>query len=161
MATLDWVFIGVMVASMLMGAWRGLVVELLSLGNWAAAFVLAQWLAAEVAFRLPMASAPEAMRHAAAFGLVFVVALLLGSILIWLVGKLFQVAALRPADRALGAAFGVLRGGVLLLAAAVIVGLTPLKAEPWWTGSTLAGWATATLRGLKPVLPQEFGKYLP
>ena len=81
--------------------------------------------------------------------------------MIWLVGKLFQVAALRPADRALGAVFGVLRGAVLLLAAAVVMGMTPLKTEPWWTASTMAGWATATVRGLKPVLPQEFGKYLP
>ena len=161
MATLDWVFTGVVLASMLMGAWRGLIVELLSLGNWAVAFFLAQWLAPDAASRLPMAGAPETMRYAAAFGLVFVVTLFAGSIVIWLVGKLFQVAALRPADRALGAVFGLLRGGVLLLAAAVIVGLTPLKAEPWWTGSTLAGWATATVHGLKPVLPQEFGKYLP
>lgn len=161
MATLDWIFIGAISASMLLGAWRGLVVELLSLGNWAAAFVVAQWLAPAVALRLPMAGAPEAMRHAAAFGLVFVVAVFAGSILIWLVGRLFQVAALRPADRALGAVFGVLRGAVLLLAAAVIVGMTPLKAEPWWTASTMGGWATATVHGLKPVLPQEFGKYLP
>ena len=161
MATLDWIFIGAIVASMLMGAWRGLVVELLSLANWAAAFFFAQWLAPQLVSRLPMAGAPEAMRNAVAFGLVFVLAVFAGSILIWLVGKLFQVAALRPADRALGAVFGILRGGVLLLAVAVIVGMTPLKAEPWWTGSTLAGWATATVRGLKPVLPQEFGKYLP
>ena len=161
MATLDWVFLGVVVSSMVLGAWRGLVVEVLSLFNWAAAFVLAQWLAPDVALRLPMAGATETIRYAAAFGLVFVLAVFAGSMLIWLVGKLFQVAALRPADRALGAAFGVMRGVVLVLAAAVIVGMTPLKAESWWTGSILARWATATLHGLKPVLPLEFGKYLP
>ena len=77
------------------------------------------------------------------------------------VGRDGLESALRPADRALGAVFGVLRGFVLVLAAAVIMGMTPMKAEPWWTGSTVAGWATATLRGLKPALPQEFGKYLP
>ena len=161
MATLDWVCVCVVVVSMLLGAWRGLVVEVLSLCNWAAAFVVAQWLAPDVAMRLPMAGASGTIRYAAAFGLVFVLAVFAGSMLIWLVGKLFQAAALRPADRALGAVFGALRGVVLVLAAAVIVGMTPLKAEPWWTGSTVAGWATATVRGLKPALPQEFGKYLP
>lgn len=161
MATLDWILLGVVLVSMLVGALRGLIVELLSLANLAAAFVLAQWLAPDVASRLPMAGAPETIRYVAAFGIVFVVALFAGSILIWLVGKMFQVAALRPADRALGAVFGLLRGGVLLLAAAVVVGMTPMKDDSWWTGSTLAGWATATVRGLKPVLPQEFGKYLP
>lgn len=161
MATLDWVFLGVVVLSMVLGAWRGLVVEVLSLFNWAAAFVLAQWLAPDVATRLPMAGASETIRYAAAFGLIFLLAVFAGSILIWLVGKLFQVGALRPADRTLGAVFGVMRGVVLALAAVVIVGMTPLKAESWWTVSTLAGWATTTVRGLKPVLPQEFGKYLP
>ena len=161
MATLDWVCVCVVVLSMVLGAWRGLVVEVLSLANLAAAFVLAQWLAPDVAMRLPIAGASEVIRYAAAFALVLVLAMFAGTMLVWLVGKLFQVAALRPADRALGAVFGVMRGVVLVLAVAVIVGMTPLKAEPWWTGSTVARWATATVRGLKPVLPQEFGKYLP
>jgi membrane protein required for colicin V production len=44
-AVLDWVFIAVLVASLMLGAWRGLVYEVLSVMSWIAAFVLAQWLA--------------------------------------------------------------------------------------------------------------------
>lgn len=161
MAPLDWIFLGLLVASTLLGAWRGLVYEMLSLASWAAAFVLAQWFAPELAPQLPMAGAAEVLRYAAAFALVFVAAVFAGSLLTWLVSKLFQAAGLRPADRALGAVFGLMRGGVLLLAAAVLVGMTPLKSEPWWTQSASAGWVTATVKGLKPVLPQEFGRYLP
>ncbi len=161
MVVLDWVFLGVLVASMLIGAWRGLVYEVLSLANWAAAFVLAQMFAPALAQRLPMAGATDVIRYAAAFVLVFVAAVFAGSVLIWLVSKLFQVAGLRPADRALGAVFGLMRGVVVLLAAAVIVPMTPLRSDAWWRQSTAAGWATATLTGLKPALPQEFGRYLP
>ena len=93
MVTLDWIGIGVVVLSMVLGAWRGLVVEVLSLANLAAAFVLAQWLAPDVAMRLPMAGASEVIRYAAAFALVLVLAMFAGTMLIWLVGKLFQVAA--------------------------------------------------------------------
>ena len=93
--------------------------------------------------------------------LVFVAAVFAGSVLIWLISKLFQVAGLRPADRALGAVFGLMRGVVVLLAAAVVVPMTPLRSDAWWRQSTAAGWATATLKGLKPALPQEFGSYLP
>ena len=45
MAVLDWVFLAVLVASLLVGAWRGLVYEVFSVVSWIAAFVLAQWLA--------------------------------------------------------------------------------------------------------------------
>lgn len=161
MATLDWIFLGIVLLSMVVGAWRGLVVEVLSLLNWAAAFVLAQWLAPDVALRLPMAGASEMVRYAAGFALVFVLAVFVGSMLIWLLGKVFSIAALRPADRALGAVFGLMRGTVVLLALAVVVAMTPLKSDPWWVDSQAARWVTAIVKGLKPVLPQEFAKYLP
>ena len=49
MATLDWIFLAVLLVSMVVGAWRGLVYEMLSLANWVAAFVLAQWFGPAVA----------------------------------------------------------------------------------------------------------------
>ena len=45
MAALDWIFVALLLASMLMGAWRGLVYEFLSLAGWVVAFVVAQWFA--------------------------------------------------------------------------------------------------------------------
>ncbi len=161
MLALDWIFLGVLLLSMLVGAWRGLVYEVLSLANWVLAFFLARYFAPTVAAHLPMEGATEVVRYGIAFVLVFVGVVFAGSILIWLVSKLFQAAGLRPADRALGAVFGLMRGVVVLLAAAVLAAMTPMKAEPWWAESTAARWATATVKGLKPVLPPEFGKYLP
>ena len=43
MLTLDWILLAVLLASLLLGAWRGLVYEVLSVLNWVASFVLAQW----------------------------------------------------------------------------------------------------------------------
>ncbi|MBX9835253.1 MAG: CvpA family protein, partial [Burkholderiaceae bacterium] len=48
MHPLDWIFVGILTASLLIGAWRGLVFELLSLAGWVAAFFVAQWFAADV-----------------------------------------------------------------------------------------------------------------
>lgn len=161
MGVVDGVFAGVLVLSMLVGAWRGLVFEVLSLASWVAAFVLAQWLAPTVAAWLPMAGAAEVLRYAVAFVVVFVAAVFMGSLLTWLVSKLFQAVGLRPADRALGAAFGLLRGVVVLMALSVMVSMSPLKAQPWWQASASAPWVMAAVRALKPVLPLEFGKHLP
>ncbi len=161
MVALDWIFLVVMALSLLIGAWRGLVFEMLSLGTWVAAFFLAQWFAPVAARWLPMAGATETIQYAAGFVVVFIIAMFAGSVLTWLISRLFQVAGLRPADRVLGAAFGALRGVVLMLVAAVLVGLTPMRHDAWWTQSVGGHWAAATVKGLKPVLPHEFGKYLP
>jgi membrane protein required for colicin V production len=160
-ATLDWVFLVVLVASLALGAWRGLVYEVLSVLGWIAAFVLAQWLAPDAAAWLPMEKAADALRYAAGFVLVFIVAAFAAGLLAWLLKKLVEVVGLRPVDRTLGAAFGLVRGAVLLLAAAVVVNMTPLQRGEWWTESTGAGVSTTVLRGLKPVLPERFGQYLP
>lgn len=161
MVALDWICLAMLLLSLLIGAWRGLVYEVLSLATWVAAFVLAQWFAPTAARYLPMAGATEMVQYAAGFVVVFIGTVFAGSIVTWLISKLFQAAGLRPADRVLGAVFGAMRGVVLLLASAVLVGMTPMQTAAWWTESIGAGWATATVKGLKPVLPVEFGKYLP
>jgi len=143
------------------GAWRGLVFEVLSVLSWLAAFVLAQWFAPAVAEWLPMSGAAQPLRYAAGFALVFVGAVFAGGLLAWATRKMIEAVGLRPADRALGAAFGLVRGAVLLLAFAVVVNMTALRSAAWWTESWSAGVSTAALRGLKPVLPERFAQYLP
>jgi membrane protein required for colicin V production len=160
LAGLDWIFLAVLVASLVLGAWRGLVYEVLSVLGWAVSFYAAQWFAPQVATMLPLQSAAEPMRYAAAFVLVFIAALFAAGLLAFLLKKLVEAMGLRPVDRTLGAAFGVLRGLILLLAATVVMNMTALRATSWWQESRGAPWLEAALRGLKPVLPEQFAKYL-
>ncbi len=161
MAVLDWIFLAVLSVSLALGAFRGLVYEVLSVLGWIAAFVLAQWLAPDAAALLPMGKMAEPVRYAAGFVLVFVAAAFAAGLLAWLVKKLVEAVGLRPVDRTLGAAFGLVRGVVLLLAAGVVINMTSLKSGQWWQESMGASVVTAALRGLKPVLPEQFGQYLP
>ena len=161
MPVLDWIFVLVLLVSLALGLWRGLVYEILSMLNWVAAFILAQYLAPEVARHLPMSGAGEAVRYAAGFAVVFVVAVLVGGLLAVLGKKLLAAAGLAPVDRTLGAAFGLVRGVVVLLAFTVVVHMTPLKSGDWWQESTGASIGTAALKGLKPVMPEQFAKFLP
>ena len=161
MAALDWVFLAVLAASLLLGAWRGLVYEVLSVLSWLAAFVVAQWLGPEAGAWLPMAGAAEPLRFAAGFALVFIATVFAGGLLAWLTKKMVEAVGLRPVDRTLGAAFGLVRGVLLLLAFAVVVHMTPLRSGSWWAESVGAGVSTAALKGLKPVVPERFGQYLP
>jgi len=159
-AAVDWILLGVLVFSMVLGAWRGLVYELLSVLGWAASFYVAQWLAPDVATRLPIQSAAEPVRYAAAFVLIFIAAVFAAGLLAFLLKKLIEAIGLRPVDRTLGAAFGLLRGLILLLAATVVMNMTALKTSDWWQESQGAVALTATLKILKPVLPEQFAKYL-
>ena len=161
MAPLDWVVVSLLAASVLLGLWRGLVYEVLSVVNWLAAFVLAQWLAPRVAPMLPLSRAGESVQYAAGFVVVFIAALFAGGFVAWLLSKLVAAVGLRPVDRVLGGLFGVVRGLLAVLVLAVLVNLVGLARGTWWTESTTAGVAAAALRGLKPVVPERFGTYLP
>lgn len=160
LSAVDWTLVGVLVFSMLLGAWRGLVYEVLSVLGWAASFYAAQWFAPQVAVLLPFQSASEPVRYAAAFVLVFIAAVFAAGLLAFLIKKLVEAIGLRPVDRTMGAAFGLVRGVILLLAATVVMDMTALKGSTWWQASQGAALLTTTLKGLKPVLPEQFAKYL-
>jgi membrane protein required for colicin V production len=161
MQTLDGVFLAVVGISMLVGGWRGLVFEVLSVASWIAAFVLAQWFAPAAAQWLPMSGATEVVRYAAGFVLVFVAVIFTGALVAFVAKKLLAAVGLSPADRMLGALFGAVRGIVVVLAMTVLVGMTPMRNAAWWQDGIGAKWATVALQGMKPLLPEDFGKYLP
>lgn len=161
MATLDWIFGAVLLLSLAVGAWRGLVYELVALASWVLAFFLAQWVAPDLAHRLPLSEAGETVRYVVAFVLVFVLAVFVGGLLAALAKKLFSAIGLRPVDRALGAGFGLVRGVLIVLLATLILAMTPAREKTWWREAAGVEVALAVLEGLKPVLPPLFGKYLP
>jgi len=156
----DWILLGVLVFSMLLGAWRGLVYEVLSVLGWVVSFFVAQWFAPDLATRLPVQSASDPVRYAAAFVLIFIATVFAAGLLAFIFKKLVAAIGLAPVDRLLGAAFGVLRGMILLLAATVVIDMTALKTSSWWQESKGAPLLSATLQALKPVLPEKFAKYL-
>jgi len=132
----------------------------LSVLGWVVSFFVAQWFAPDLAARLPVQSAADPVRYAAAFVLIFIAAVFAAGLLAFLIKKLVAAVGLAPVDRVLGAAFGVLRGVVLLLAATVVIDMTALKTSDWWRESKGAPVLAATLKALKPVLPEQFAKYL-
>ena len=157
---LDAVLLAVLGCSMLLGLWRGLVYEVLSVLGWAVSFYAAQWFAPDLAAVLPLQSMSDPLRYAAAFVLVFVAALFACGLIASLVKKLVEAVGLRPIDRVLGALFGVLRGVILLLAVTVVINMTALKTSDWWTQSSGAPVLSQTLTAIKPLLPEPFAKYL-
>jgi membrane protein required for colicin V production len=146
---------------MLLGALRGLVYEVLSVMGWIAAFLLAQWFAPTVSEKLPMQGSGETLRFAAAFVLVFIASVFAAGLISALMKKLISAVGLRPVDRILGAIFGAFRGLILLLALSVVVHMTALHESDWWLESKGGPMLMTLLKGLRPMLPEKFGAFLP
>jgi len=158
----DGILGGVLLLSLVVGAWRGLVHEWMSLAGWVAAFVLAQWWAEDLARMLPVwREAAEQVRYALGFVLVFVASVFAASLLSWLLRKVVEGAGLRPADRSLGAIFGLLRGVLVLMVLAVVVRLLGMQSSSWWQESMLTPLLDVLLAGIKPWLPPNLQTYLP
>ena len=160
MHPIDWICLGVLLGSLLLGAWRGLLYEALSLAGWVAAYFVARWLAEWVGQALPMGDAPGEWRYAAGFVLVFIVVAFAGGMLAWAVRGAVRALGMRPVDRVLGAVFGALRGALLLLLLAIAVQLTGQGQAPWWRESASGAWLQGVLVQLHPVLPPALGQYL-
>lgn len=161
---LGWVDIGliaVLAISVIVGLWRGLVFELMSLFGWVVAYVLAQAFTPKVSGHVPLGEPGSALNHGAAFALVFIGVLIAWSLLARLVRLLIQATPLTVVDRLLGGGFGLLRGLVLLLAVATLVAFTPARQSPLWQASHGAAMLDVALQGLKPVLPADVARHLP
>ena len=151
----------VLALSFLLGLWRGIVQEVLSLAGWVAAFYVSQMYAPAAAAWLPMEGGSQMLRYAAGFVVVFVAVLAATVMVSLVVKKLVSAVGLGPLDRLLGSLFGLMRGVVILLAVTVLVGMTPMRETEDWKQAQGALWLQQLLHVLKPVLPADFGKYLP
>ena len=160
LSALDWICAALLLASLMLGAWRGLVFELMSIAGWVLAFLVARWSADVVGNWLPMGESPEPLRYAAGFVLVFIAVAFLCGMLATLARQAAKALGVRPVDRVFGALFGALRGVLVLVVLAALVLMTPMREEDWWRGSLSSAWLEMTLSWLQPLLPASFGKSL-
>jgi membrane protein required for colicin V production len=151
----------VLLVSALVGVMRGLVLEVLSLLGWVVSYVAAQMLAPVVSPSIPIGAPGSALNHAAALIISFIVVFIVWALLVKLIRALLHATPLQVVDRVLGAGFGLLRGGVILLLIATIVMLTPMGKAQVWQQSAGAGWLAQALFVLKPMLPEALGRHLP
>ncbi len=150
---LGWVDVGmiaVVALSALVGAVRGLTFELLSLAGWVAAWCAGLWLGPVIAPYLPIGPVGSPLNIVASFACAFLVVLILWGLLARAVSAAVKRTLLSPADRLLGAAFGLVRGVAGLLAIVVVLAYTPVVATQAWRDSVGVGWLNAVLRELMP-----------
>lgn len=130
MTGFDFTVIAILLVSLLLGLWRGLIYEVLSLVGWPVAFVLSKLYGGSIVPMMP--GMQEAMRISLAYAAIFIAALIVWGVLVWLLSKLVKAVGLGWLDRMLGGVFGALRGVLAILALVWLAGMTPIPEQPFW-----------------------------
>ncbi len=132
----DWIIVGILVVSSLISLKRGFIKESLSLVIWFSAFFIAMLFHPNMESLLSEYIPAASLRSMAAFGIIFIAVLLVGSVINGLIAQLVKVTGLTGTDRLLGMIFGFLRGVVLLLATFVFLpNIVPIQEDSWYKES--------------------------
>lgn len=134
---IDYIVIGVLALSVLIGLWRGLISEVLALAIWVAAFWVAWMFGPVVAAHFEHLIELPSIRIIVGYGLCFVAVLILGALLRFVIGKLIESTGLSGTDRLLGMLFGFARGVLLVTLLVFLLGFTAFTRDPWWQQSVL------------------------
>lgn len=126
----DLTILAVIVISALLAFMRGLVREVLSVGSWVGAIFFAMWAEPFVDDRFVHWLVNPDIATPAAFGAMFLLALLVLSSISGMVGFVVRGSVLGGIDRTLGMAYGVLRGAAIVVFAYVAGGMI-VSADRW------------------------------
>jgi membrane protein required for colicin V production len=137
MNEIDWVIIAILGLSILIGLWRGLIAELLSLIVWIAAFWVAATYGSVVAAQFDHLITLPMARIGLGYAICFIGVLVLGAVVRFAMRKLLWTAGLSGIDRLFGMVFGFVRGVLLVTLLVFLVGLTSVTREMWWQRSVL------------------------
>jgi len=162
----DFVVIGVVLLSLAIGAWRGVVSEILALVAWVMAFLAARtwatpaggWLATGLADPLAKPLAEPLMQQVVGFVAIFVAVLILFALARWMVSLLLRAVGLAPLDRVLGSLFGIARGVLVVWVGVLLAGLTAQPQQQWWRQAVLAPPLETAVLAAKPWLPPDLAK---
>lgn len=137
MSWIDYIIVGVLGLSVLIGLWRGLVSEVLALATWIAAFWVAWAFGPAVSAHFEHRIEEPSIRVVVGYGLCFIAVLVLGALLRFVIHKLVESTGLSGTDRLLGMLFGFARGVLLVTLVVFLLGFTVFARDTWWRHSVL------------------------
>jgi membrane protein required for colicin V production len=160
MTWVDYTILGIILLSVIISLFRGLIREVMALVVWVAAFAVAFMFTDDVEGLLSTAVDVPSARLAISFGLLFLVTLIIGGLLNYVLGQLIEKTGLTGTDRFFGIFFGLARAGVLLTAIVMLAGLTPAPQDSWWQQSKLLPVFESLALYASSYLPEDVHQYL-
>lgn len=158
MTSFDYVVLGIVGASLLLGIWRGVVGEVVALAAWVLAFFVAREFGTELGQALFSGIGDAGLRALAGFGALFVGVLVVMALVRMAASSMIKALGLGVSDRLLGLVFGVARGVMIAMVLVAVGGMTSAPRQPWWQEATLAGPLETAVLAASPWLPQDLAK---
>lgn len=158
MTTFDYVVIGIVAASLLLGLWRGVVGELISVAAWVLAFFAALQFGGDIGQAVFGGIADKGMRALAGFAGAFIGVLVLMALVRLAASGLVKALGMGVSDRLLGLVFGVARGVMIAMVLVALGGMTAAPRQDWWQEATLSAPLETAVLAVKPWLPQDLSK---
>ena len=152
MTWVDYAILAIFCLSILVGVLRGLVRELIAIVGWVLAIALATTFSGQVAELLSERLGPTASSVAAFLG-IFVVVWMLSGVVGFVLSRAVKAVGLAWTDRMMGSLFGLIRGAIIVIALAVVAGLTALPRTVAWRDALFTGSVETVVNGVKPLLP--------
>ena len=135
MSGIDYVILGIIALSALLGVWRGFVREALSLLIW----IVAVWFAYAWAMRLEVYLGnvidDQGLRVIVTFVTLFLAVHIIGFVVSRLLAAMIKSIGLSGVDRVAGAGFGLVRGVVGIAVLVLLAEMTPVQQEAMWQQS--------------------------
>ncbi len=154
MNALDWTILVIMLFSALLAAAQGFFFEIICLAGTILGFLLAAWGYGRLAPWFLQYTKLPAFADLAGFLTIFLSVVLLAGAIARIARWVIHEAGLRSVDRVLGAAFGFVRGMVIVTAGLMaITAFAPESQE--LTGSQLAGYFLVAGHGASWLAPSE------
>ena len=155
LSILDFIILGIIAFSGIISIFRGFVREALSIITWILAFWVAWHFGQELSLLLTPYIRNAMLRYPAAFIGLFVLTMILGGLLNYLLAQLVDKSGLSGTDRVLGLLFGLLRGILIIGIMLLIMRLTPAPKQEWWTESRLVPVFMPLEAWLQSFLPKD------
>ncbi len=159
MLWVDYLIICIVVVSAIVGLFRGFFREVISIIAWILAFLVAIHFTEPLSHLLENSIATPSLRKAVTGAGLFVLVLLMGGVVNFLVSKLVSSSGLAGTDRAIGGIFGLVRGAVLVIILMLLASLTPMPQDPWWRNSQFILHLEPYAIWVKGLLPVEIGQH--
>src|SRR5690349_5037406 len=129
----DWFIIAVLLVSALVGVMRGFVRECVSLAVWFVAIVVAMSFSDRASVMLTEYISTGSLRYVVAFAALFIVTMILGNLLGYVLGAMVKGIGLSGPDRLLGVGFGLARGLIIVMLIVIFLPrLIPVDSDTWW-----------------------------
>ncbi len=154
----DYLILAIIALSVILSVWRGFTREALSLAGWIAAFWIAIVFSDNLIVPLSRHVESPTARLLIAFGLLFIVTLLLAALITYLAGQIIQKSGLSGTDRMLGIFFGIARGILVVALLVLLGGMTPMPEESGWRNAQLMPYFESIALWLAHFMPPELAK---